>query len=179
MEMTILGALGGALLIFVLRVVGVTLATLRTLFMTRGLELLSAVLGFFEVLVYVLAIGAVVSDLTNIPNVIGYCLGFSAGTVIGIRIERRMALGFVTVHAVSSQKGRQVAEALRTAGFGATLTWGEGRLGEVAMIESVVSRKDALAASDVVHSADRDAFVVIEQTSSVDRGWMRIARHER
>ena len=179
MEATILGALGGALLIFVLRIVGVTLATLRTLLMTRGMELSSAVLGFFEVLVYVVAIGAVVNDLNNIPNVLGYCLGFSVGTVVGIRLERRLALGYVTVHAISTEKGRQVAEALRDAGFGATLTWGEGRSGQVAMIDSVVARKDALAAADVVHSADVDAFVVIEHTSSVDRGWMRIARHER
>jgi uncharacterized protein YebE (UPF0316 family) len=127
----------------------------------------------------VIAIGAVVNDLNNIPNVLGYCLGFSVGTVVGIRLERRLALGYVTVHAISTEKGRQVAEALRAAGFGATLTWGEGRAGPVAMIESVVARKDALAAADVVHSADIDAFVVIEQTSSVDRGWMRIARHER
>ncbi len=179
MEATIINALSGALLIFILRVVGVTLATLRTLLMTRSLEWQSAFLGFFEVLVYVLAIGKVVNDLNNIPNVIGYCLGFSVGTVIGIRLERRMALGFVAVHVVSSEKGHLVAQALRDAGFGATLSWGEGRSGAVAIIEAVVGRKEADAAADVVHSADTDAFVVIEEARSVDRGWRRIARHER
>jgi uncharacterized protein YebE (UPF0316 family) len=176
---TVTGALGAAFLIFVLRVFGVALATVRTLFMTRGMELWSAVLGFFEVLVYVVAIGVVVNDLDNIPNVLGYCLGFSVGTVLGIRIERRLALGYVTVHVISASKGREVADALRTAGFGATLMWGEGRAGTVAMIDSVVTRKDAVAAADVAHSADRNAFVAVEQTSAVDRGWLRIARHER
>lgn len=179
MTAAILASLTGALFIFVLRVIGVTLATLRTLFMTRGLELRAAALGFFEVLVYVLAIGTVVRDLNNIPNIIGYCSGFSVGTIIGIRIERRLAVGYVTVHAFSTTRGREVAEALRSAGFGATLSWGEGRDGTVAVIESVVARKDAVAASDVVHSADPKAFVVVDDTTAVDRGWMRIARHER
>ena len=40
----------GALLIFGLRVLGVTISTVRVLLMTRGRKLATAVLGFFEVL---------------------------------------------------------------------------------------------------------------------------------
>ena len=57
----------GTLLIFALRVLGVALSTIRVLLMTRGMKQASAVLGFFEVLVYAVAIGKVVQDLTNIP----------------------------------------------------------------------------------------------------------------
>ena len=55
------------LIILILRVIGVTLATFRVLIMMRGQKLLSAFIGFFEVLVYVLAIGEVVNNLSNTP----------------------------------------------------------------------------------------------------------------
>lgn len=94
-----------ALGIFALRVVGVALGTVRVLLTNRGLELWSAVLGFAEVLVYVVAIGAVVRDLTDWPALLAYCSGFSVGTIVGIRIERRLAVGYVNVRAVSPPPG--------------------------------------------------------------------------
>ena len=99
------------LFIFILRVLGISLSTVRILLMTRGRKLLSAALGFFEVLVYAVAIGKVVQDLNNIPNLISYCLGFSAGTLLGMLLEERIAIGFATIRVISPGQSQQVAEA--------------------------------------------------------------------
>ncbi len=163
---------GAAALIFFLRVVGVALGTVRVLLMNRGLELWSAALGFFEVLVYVVAIGAVVQDLTDVPVLLSYCLGFSVGTIVGIRIERRMALGYVGVRAISVDRAREIADALRAAGFGATLSWGEGRDGRVGIVQTVVARKHAERATAVIHAVDPEAFLVVDEARAVTRGWL-------
>ena len=174
----ILIALGGALLIFALRVAGVGLVTVRILLVTRGVESWSVVLGFLEALMYVVAIGLVVENLTNVPNLLAYCVGFSGGTLVGMRVERRMAIGYVTVHAFSRPYGSEIAQALREAGFGATVTPGEGRSGSVAVVISVVPRGEAGRVGEVVRSVDPEAFVSYDETLGVTRGWMRRVRSE-
>ena len=72
----------GALLIFALRVFGIAISTLRVLVMMRGKKVAAFIAGFFEVLAYLIAIAEVVNNLDNIWNVLGYCLGFSVGTVV-------------------------------------------------------------------------------------------------
>lgn len=168
-----------ALIIFVLRVIGVTLATVRVLIMMRGRKLISATIGFFEVLVYVLAIGEVVNNLSNVWNIIGYCLGFSVGTIVGMALEERLALGYATVRIVSRYKGQIVADAIRDAGYGATIEWGQGRGGTVGMVYATVRRKEVDTVVTVADGVDPDAFVTVEETRTIRRGYMRIARHER
>jgi uncharacterized protein YebE (UPF0316 family) len=172
----VLESLLGALLIFLLRVVGVSLITVRILLVGRGIEVWSAVIGFFEVLIYVVAIGLVVNDLTNIPAVLGYCLGFSVGTIVGIRLDRRLAFGFASVRVISREHGEDVASALRAAGFGATLSWGEGRDGRVAIITTVIPRRRMQAAMTTVRRIDEDAFLVVDEARAVHRGWLGLAR---
>ncbi|MCI0397006.1 MAG: DUF5698 domain-containing protein [Chloroflexi bacterium] len=171
--------ISAALFVFVMRVIGVALATVRVLVMTRGRKLLSASMGFFEVLVYVLAIGQVVNDLANVWNLLGYCLGFAAGTLIGMALEERMALGFATVRIISRYQGQHLAEVIRQAGYGATIEWGQGRNGAVSLVNAIVRRKEVNAVVALADQIDPDAFVTIEETRTIRRGYMRIARHER
>ena len=68
--------LAAAGFIFVVRVVGMSFSTVRMLLMMRGNKLGTAITGFIEVLLYVVAIGGVVNNLSNIWNILGYSLGF-------------------------------------------------------------------------------------------------------
>jgi uncharacterized protein YebE (UPF0316 family) len=163
---------GAVLVVFFLRLIGVAIGTVRILLTNRGNELWSGVLGFFEVLVYVVGIGVVVQDLTDIPILLSYCFGFSAGTILGIRIEQRMALGFVNLRTISRNKPREIAEALREAGFGATLSHGEGRDGTVGIITATVQRKHSRRAMRLVQELDPDAFMVADEARAVARGWL-------
>ncbi|UCC85835.1 MAG: hypothetical protein JSV81_13340 [Anaerolineales bacterium] len=166
-------------LIFILRVVGVTLATIRVLIMTRGQKVSSAFIGFFEVLVYALAIGQVVNNLSNVWNLMGYSLGFAVGTLVGMWLEERLALGFASVRIVSKYKGNAVAKAIRDAGYGATLEWGQGQAGAVGLVIATVRRKEVDAVCALADQIDPGAFVTIEEARTIRRGYMRIARHER
>ena len=165
--------------IFLLRVVGVTLATLRVLITLRGHKVPAAIMGFFEVLVYVLAIGAVVNNLSNVWNLLGYCLGFAAGTLVGMSIDDHLALGYATVSVISRYKSQNVAEAVREAGYGATVEWGQGRAGTVGVVRITVRRREVRSVVDLADRADPDAFVTVEEARSIRRGYLRTARHER
>lgn len=166
-------------IIFVLRVIGVTLATIRVLIMTRGKKLVAASIGFFEVLVYALAIGQVVNNLSNVWNLMGYSFGFSVGTLVGMWLEERLALGYASVRIVSKYKGHAVADAVRGAGYGATVEWGQGRSGAVGLVVATVRRREVEAVCALADQVDPSAFVTVEETRTIRRGYMRIARHER
>jgi uncharacterized protein YebE (UPF0316 family) len=169
----------GALFIFVLRVLGVALATVRVLMMTRGYKLPSAAIGFVEVSVYALAIGPVVQNLSNLWYLFGYSLGFSVGTLVGLKLEERMALGYATVRIVSVERAKEIAEAIRKAGYGATQGFGYGANGVIGTVKAVVRRKEVGEIYEIANRVDPKAFVTVEETRWVSRGYMRIARHER
>jgi uncharacterized protein YebE (UPF0316 family) len=167
------------LFIFVLRVLGVSLSTVRVLLMTRGMKLISAVFGFFEVLVYAIAIGKVVQDLNNIPNLISYCLGFSVGTLLGMLLEERIAIGFATIRVVYPGQSHQIAEAIRHAGYGATEGIAHGKEGIVGTIKTIVRRREVEAVCGIIYQCAPDAFITIEDTRKVTHGYLRAVRHER
>ena len=54
------------LLIFTARVLDVTLGTIRIVFVSRGKKFLAPLFGFFEVLIWLLAIGQIMKNLTNV-----------------------------------------------------------------------------------------------------------------
>src|SRR4030042_365247 len=93
-----------ALMIFGLRVIDMTLDTLRVLVVMRGKKKIAWMLGFFQAAVFVIAIGSVLSNLDNPLNVIGYAAGFATGNVIGMLIEEKLAIGHTMVSIVSSRR---------------------------------------------------------------------------
>lgn len=169
----------GALLIFLLRVFGIAVSTLRVLFMMRGKKTAAFIAGFFEVLTYVIAIGEVVNNLDNLWNVLGYCLGFSVGTVAGMVLDERTASGFANVRIISRYKAQSIVEEIHKAGFGATVGWGHGRGGTVGMIVAVVRRKEVDQICALAESVDANAFITIEDTRTVRRGYIQMSHQER
>ncbi len=165
-----------ALFIFFLRVANIALGTVRVLFVVRGERLLASIMSFVEALLFLVAIGKVVQDLSNIPNVLAYCLGFAVGTWVGIAIEGRLALGYVLVRIVSLQKGRRIALALREEGYGVTEMLGEGRAGRVGIIDVVAKRKDIPLITSVGREVDGGAFITVQEAREVYRGYIPRAR---
>ena len=82
------------LIIFVLRVLDVGMATVRIVLLSRGRKGWAAsLLGFFESLVWVLAIARVLSGLDDPARVLAFAAGFAAGTYGGALVEEWLAIG--------------------------------------------------------------------------------------
>lgn len=165
-----------ALIIFVVRVLSISISTIRLLIMGRSSRVLVALLAFIEALTFALTFGQVARDLTNLWNLGAYCLGFSAGTWAGMLIEERVGAGFATVNIVSLGKSLQIAQAIRAAGFGATRTSGEGSSGTVGLVWAVVRRRDVPTIIKIAQEADPKSFVTVEEARSVWRGFLGLGR---
>jgi uncharacterized protein YebE (UPF0316 family) len=162
-----------ALLIFLLRAVGISVYTLGVILTVHGRRLLAVLAGSFNTLLYVVAIGQVVANLDNVINIAAYVIGFGVGTWIGMILESRIALGFADVHIISIEQGEAVASALREAGFGATQMYGQGREKPVGIVEAIVPRKNVSAVVRIAGEVDARAIVSVSETKAVQRGYWR------
>jgi uncharacterized protein YebE (UPF0316 family) len=162
-----------ALLIFSLRVGDMSLDTLRVLFVVRGKKGVSWVLGFFQSLLFVIAITSVLAHLDNPLNVIGYAAGFATGNVLGMIIEERLAVGHIQLTVISMTRGAAVCDALRNAGFGVTEIPGRGKNGTVSVILTNVFRKDVDRLETIILETDPEAFVTREDVRPMRRGFWR------
>ncbi len=158
-------------MIFGLRVLDTTLDTLRLLYVMRGRKGLAWLLAFFEGVVYVLAIGSVLSNLKNPLNVIGYAAGFATGNVVGIWLEERLAVGHILLNIISPQHGPAIAESLRAAGFAVTVTEGQGRDGPVEILNCSVMRRQVGQAERIIEKTDPHAFITGNDLRSIRRGF--------
>ena len=142
-----------AAIIFSLRIVDVSMGTVRTIAIVDGRVKLSVVLGFFEVLVWIIAVSQVITRVKDSPVlVLAYAAGFATGNAIGILIERRLALGTSVVRLISAERGTEIAESLRREGQILTTFEGQGREGTVTLIYVTCPRK---AVNDILHGARR------------------------
>lgn len=163
----------GAGVIFLLRVGDMTLDTLRMLMVMRGKKSLAWILGFFQAVIFVVAISSVLSNLTNVLNIIGYAAGFATGSVVGMAIEERLAIGHTHLRIVSSRRGTAVAEHMRSEGYAITEIPARGKDGMVTLLNCSVLRKDVDRVQKIINEVDPEAFITAEDVRPVRRGYFR------
>lgn len=152
-----------ALLIFCLRIVDVSMGTLRTISVVQGMMQLSVILGFFEVLVWVIGVSQVMGGLDRSPMLaFAYAGGFAAGNGVGIAVEKRLAIGSVVVRMISSQHGDHIADTLRLQGYRLTSFRGDGRNGPVTLIFITCRRREAPRIIKTARGQDSTLFYTVE-----------------
>jgi uncharacterized protein YebE (UPF0316 family) len=159
--------------IFGLRVIDMSLDTIRVLSVIRGRRSLAWVLGFFQSALWVIAISSVLTNLGNLWNIIGYASGFATGNVMGMMIEERMAIGHMHMRIISSRRSNAIADALRKAGYAATELSGRGKDGTVGVIITSVRRRDVRHVEAEAERIDPEAFVSVGDVRPLHRGYWR------
>jgi len=168
--------LGTVILIFFLRIIDVSLGTIRTILVVRGKRSLAPLIGFVEVTIWVVAVSQVITSIDNVWKVLAYSGGFAAGTLVGMWLEERLALGDVAVYVVSREAGEEIAQEVRKADYGATELPAFGHSGPVSMVSVVTPRKRLDELLRLVNSSDPLAFVTIDDKRQVVRGYRRLAK---
>jgi uncharacterized protein YebE (UPF0316 family) len=151
------------LLIFLSRIVDVSCGTLRTILVVQGLRWQPALLGFFEVVVWTLAISGVIRYLEHPLAIVCYAGGYATGVAVGTTIENFVALGYRVVRIISNDLGRGVTAALRDRGWAVTRLDGEGKSGPVEISFLVIRRRDLQRLLGEVSTLDPEAFVTVER----------------
>lgn len=162
----------GALLIFCLRILDVSVGTLRVMYMVRGDRRKAVPLAFFESLIWVFAISRIMKEVDNFANMLSFAAGFAAGTMVGMTLERWIASGFVLVRVISDVGKEKLAGEIRAAGFGVTLVSGEGREGEQEILFIVALRRRGQELLELIRRVDVGAFVTIDPVQKAMGGYL-------
>ncbi len=153
----------------------VTLDTVRTIFIARGMKVLAAALGLLEVTIWLFAISQVMQNLSSPTCFIGYAVGFTLGTYLGIRIEERLALGTQVVRVLTRRDAGDLVMSLRTAGHGVTSVQGQGATGGVHVLFTIVARKRLPQVVEMIERFDPATFYVVEDVRTARGGFRRWA----
>ncbi|UZD21223.1 DUF2179 domain-containing protein [Algoriphagus halophytocola] len=155
------------LLIFCARVGDVSINTLRIMFMMNGKKNIAPVLGFFEALIWLLAIGQIFQNIDNPLSYLAYAAGFGTGTYVGMYFEEKLALGRVLVRVISPKPHPELLEYMKERDFRFTSVGAEGRYGKVILLFTVMKRENLKEFVDKLKSVDEKAFYTIESVKRV------------
>lgn len=162
-------------LIFIAKLVEVSLATIRTVLNSRGEKVKGALIGFFEVMIWVIAVDQVLKGLSENPmKLIIYCIAFSCGNFLGVTIEGKLAIGMACIQAIVNEERKEALTcALREKGFGITTIKGEGKNGPVDLLIVYMKRKCVKEATELIYEFSPKSLVVVNDVRQLSNGYIK------
>jgi uncharacterized protein YebE (UPF0316 family) len=158
------------LLIFFARICDVSIGTMRIIFVSKGKRNIAPFLGFFEVLIWIVAISKIMQNLDNYVNYIAYAAGFATGNFVGMLIEERLAVGVQMIRVITHQRGLDLVQTLNNNGFGATCVEAQGAKDKVHLIYTIVQRNDLKNVLEIINSFNPKTFYSIEDIRATNEG---------
>lgn len=156
--------------IFLARICDVTIGTMRIIFVSRGMKMVAPILGFFEVFIWIIAVGQIFQNLTNPLNYFAYAAGFATGNYVGMLVEERLAMGLALIWIITQRDATNLIGYLRAAGYGVTVLDAQGKVGPGKVIFSVVKRKNIRDVENAIHEFNPKAFYSIEDVRRAAEG---------
>ncbi|GGN62325.1 MULTISPECIES: DUF2179 domain-containing protein [Oceanobacillus] len=161
-------------IIFIINVVYVSMFTVRMIFTLKGKRYIAALVGMFEIVIYVIGLGLVLDNLNEIQNLIAYALGFGLGVIVGSMIEEKLALGYIVVNVTSSNPDIKFTQQIREKGFGVTSWYAYGMEGDRLAMQILTPRKYELSLYELIQEIDPKAFIISYEPKQIHGGfWVK------
>lgn len=164
------------IIIFLAKIIEVSIATIRLVYINKGERVKGAILGFIEILIWLLVVSSVLNNITEDPfKILAYAAGFSLGNYIGITIESMIAVGLASIQVVVSEDaGKILAEVLRDEDYGVTIIDGSGRDDSKKILLFIqLKRKKIPSAIKVIKQTAPNAYITINDIKSMLGGYIR------
>lgn len=156
------------LLVFSARILDVSMGTLRIIFVAKGLKHFAAILGFFESLIWLIAVTQVMQNLNSWQTYVAFALGFAAGNFVGVVLEERIALGNLLIRVITMKEADELVGVLRKSGYGVTSVDAQGESGPVKLIFSITKRRNLGKIIAIIKQYNPNAFYTIEDMRYVN-----------
>ncbi|MFN4234671.1 MAG: DUF2179 domain-containing protein [Bacteroidia bacterium] len=157
------------ILIFIARICDVSLAMLRTVLASKGYKNIVPFIGFFEVLIWLAAIGQIMNNLNNWVCYIAWAGGYATGSYIGLFIEEKIALGIQVIRIITNQESELLIKELKNNNFGLTILDAQGSRGAVKLIFTVVPRKSVKNVIEIIQKTTPNSFYSIEDVRNASQ----------
>ena len=130
------------ILILFAKIIEVSIRTIRTVLLIKGERRIAAIIGFFEILLWITIVTRVISDLSDDPlKAIVYALGFSIGIYVGSTLESKIGIGLSEIQAnIKASESKELVDELRAEGFAVTEIKAEGQNADRIILSLFVQR---------------------------------------
>jgi uncharacterized protein YebE (UPF0316 family) len=164
-------------IILIINIVYVSFFTIRMILTLKGQRYLAAGLSTIEVVIYVVGLGLVLENLNEIQNLIAYALGYGIGVIVGMKIEEKLALGYITINVITKEYDADLPKALRDKGYGVTDWAAHGLEGDRMAMQILTPRKYELKLYETIKELDPKAFIIAYEPKAIHGGfWVKTVR---
>ncbi|MEH6986625.1 DUF2179 domain-containing protein [Cytobacillus firmus] len=161
-------------IILIINIVYVSFFTIRMILTLKGQRYLAAFISTIEVVIYVIGLGLVLDNLNEIQNLIAYAVGYGVGVIVGMKIEEKLALGYITVNVITKEYDRDLPKALREKGYGVTNWAANGLEGDRMALQILTPRKYELKLYQTIKELDPKAFIIAYEPKTIHGGfWVK------
>ncbi|PAQ16706.1 DUF2179 domain-containing protein [Bacillus sp. FJAT-42315] len=164
-------------IILIINVVYVSFFTIRMILTLKGYRYLAAFVSMIEIIIYITGLGLVLDNLNEIQNVIAYAVGYGLGVIVGMKLEEKLALGYITVNVITKEYDKDLPKALRAEGYGVTSWAANGLEGERMSLQILTPRKYELKLYTKIKELDPKAFIIAYEPKTIHGGfWVKNVR---
>jgi len=162
--------------IFFARLLDVSLATFRTMVMVKGQKIFPAILGFFEVLVWLMVVEETLkTEVDSIWVPISYAAGYAIGSLLGTYFSNRFIKCVCAVQVITNKGNTKLLNAIKKAGYGISIIDlkkdKDTEKKEMYFIE--INNSSLKKLKEIIKKYDKNAFVTVSDTKFVINGYIR------
>ena len=159
--------------IFFVRILDVSLGTVRMIITVKGNKLVASLIGFFEILVWFLIVKEALNTTeTSIFIALSYSLGYATGTYIGGILSDKFVSGTLSVQVILSNNNHKIVDKIREEGFAVSVVNVKGKEDhDKYMLFMEIDKKKINQLKYLIKSLDSKAFIVVNETKMVENGF--------
>ncbi|GLY12235.1 DUF2179 domain-containing protein [Pseudobacillus badius] len=163
-----------ALIILIINVCYVSFFTIRMILTLKGYRYFAAFVSMVEIIIYIIGLGMVLDNLNEIQNVIAYAVGYGLGVIAGMKLEEKLALGYITVNVITKEYDKDLPKQLRAQGYGVTSWAANGLEGDRMALQILTPRKYELKLYSQIKELDPKAFIIAYEPKTIHGGfWVK------
>ncbi len=162
------------IVIFFVRIIDTSLATMRTVMVVRDKTLFAFILAFFEVFVWFLIVREALDSASNnlLLIAISYSLGYASGVYVGMFLTDKFITTNVSVNIVVNEK-KEIIKELIDSNFAVSVSKIKGKdlISNKFMIFVATTNKKVNDLKRIVTNIDEHAFIVVSENKTVIGGY--------
>lgn len=167
------------LIIFGARIVDMTLGTMRVIAINKGLRNIAPLIGFFEVMIWIVVVRQVIVDMKNPIWFIAYALGFAAGNYVGIYLSEKMSLSQLVVRIMIKKDSKKLVDKLEKEGYNVTLVKTTHKNKTGTMIFTNIHSSELKETIEIIKQYNPNAVYSIEEDRQVSNALFPIRNQKK
>ena len=162
--------------VFSVRILDVSLGTMRTIVTVKGKTKTASLIGFIEVLIWFLIVReALNTDIESIWIAISYAGGYATGTLLGGILSNKLIKGNFGVQVILYKNDNAIVDTIRKEGYAVSVidVKGQEKDKEKYMLFIEIDKRRFEHLRNLIKELDEKAFIVVNETRMVQNGYFK------